>query len=163
MGYTLRQVTDADADAVIAVFNVHTTQGHGAFLDAPAPPQFFTRLRRSTGDMPFYVVEDGRGRVVGYGRLYPYDDIPAFAHCACIGYFVLPEHTRRGVGGMLLAHLEADARARGITTLVAATSSLNEPSMGFHQSHLFFECGRFVRAGRKFGQAFDLVWFQKML
>lgn len=163
MTYTLRPVTSADADAVIAVFNVHTTQGHGAFMDAPVTPQFFERLRRSTGDMPFYVVEDDRGSVVGYGRLYPYDAIPAFAHCACLGYFVLPEHTRRGVGGMLLQRLEADARARGISTLVAATSSLNEQSMQFHASHMFFECGRFVKAGRKFGQAFDLVWFQKMI
>ena len=35
--------------------------------------------------------------------------------------------------------------------------------MKFHLRHGFVECGRFRNIGRKQGQVFDVVYYQKML
>jgi phosphinothricin acetyltransferase len=64
---------------------------------------------------------------------------------------------------MLLDRLLAKACEMGITSILASISSLNPPSLSFHESHGFEECGRFAQIGRKKGQGFDVVWMQKMV
>jgi phosphinothricin acetyltransferase len=51
----------------------------------------------------------------------------------------------------------------GLNSILASVSSLNEASMIFHLRHGFVECGRFRNIGWKQGQAFDVVYYQKML
>ena len=54
-------------------------------------------------------------------------------------------------------------RKSHIDTLLADISSLNEPSIKFHEKLGFSHCGSFKRVGRKFGKDFDVVWMQKLL
>jgi phosphinothricin acetyltransferase len=75
----------------------------------------------------------------------------------------MPEHTRRGIGSGLLSRLIDGAKEAGIDNLLACVSSLNEQSLRFHAKAGFERCGTVREAGRKFGQDFDLVWFQKRL
>jgi phosphinothricin acetyltransferase len=79
------------------------------------------------------------------------------------GYFISPEHTRKGLGKSLLSTLENEARMVGMDTLLANISSRNQPSLAFHEKLGFRECGRFQRISRKFGQDVDIVWMQKFL
>jgi phosphinothricin acetyltransferase len=50
-----------------------------------------------------------------------------------------------------------------ITSLLANISSRNRQSLEFHLRNGFRECGRFLKVGHKFGEAFDVVWMQKQL
>jgi L-amino acid N-acyltransferase YncA len=95
--------------------------------------------------------------------LKKYHPYPAFDRTAEAGYFILPEFTRSGLGGLLLKTLETEARSVGIDNLLANISSLNPASLSFHAKHGFRECGRFRKILKKFGQDLDIVWMQKAL
>ena len=147
--------------------------GHGHF-QLPCSP-WIRRLSRGTAEREFLRLcknhhlwrrvlrPDRRKKVVGFGFLKKYHPYPAFNRTAEAGYFILPEFTRNGLGGLLLEMLEKDARAMGVDNLVANISSLNPPSLEFHKKHGFSECGRFEKILTKFGLDLDIVWMQKKL
>jgi phosphinothricin acetyltransferase len=63
----------------------------------------------------------------------------------------------------MLACLETEGRKKGISVILASTSSLNEGSIRFHAKNGFTECGRFRNVGKKRGTFFDTVWMQKLI
>jgi phosphinothricin acetyltransferase len=74
---------------------------------------------------------------------------------------MLPEYRESVID--MLNHLVDKAKQKGIWSILASISSLNEGSINFHKKNGFIECGRFKNVGRKKGQIFDTVWMQKML
>jgi phosphinothricin acetyltransferase len=110
---------------------------------------------------PFYVIEDEAYTVIGFGFLGKYHPSAVFNHTAELTYFILPSHTHKGLGTKLLHILMAEAKQRGVETLLANISSLNPVSLKFHLAQGFRECGRFERIGRKQDTAFDIIWMQK--
>ncbi|MDM7920552.1 MAG: N-acetyltransferase family protein [Methanosarcina sp.] len=103
------------------------------------------------------------GKIIGLGALRPYFPFPNFRHTGVVSYFILPGHTRKGLGSRMLEKLFAEAREKRMKSLLANVSSKNEASLNFHLKHGFIECGRFRDAGTKFGKYFDIMWFQKFL
>jgi L-amino acid N-acyltransferase YncA len=163
MQYTVRTAADEDSAAIMNVFNHYVENSFAAYPDRRVPGAYFAAMKEAGGDYPLYVAVDGNGAVVGFGMLRQHQRADAFKHTAEIGYFILPEHTDKGLGRDLLSRLEKAALDRGIRVLLANISSLNEKSLNFHRAHGFTECGRFQRIGVKFGREFDVVWMQKFL
>ena len=112
---------------------------------------------------PTITVKDEIGEILGFGMLRAHNPIPTFSQTAEITYFIKPEYTSRGIGSKMLNHLVNEAKQKGISSILASISSLNEGSINFHRKNGFIECGRFKNVGRKKGQVFDTVWMQKML
>lgn len=112
---------------------------------------------------PAITVINEIGEILGFGMLRAHNPIPTFSQTAEITYFIEPEYTRRGIGSTMLKHLVDEAKQKGISSILASISSLNEGSINFHRKNGFIECGRFKNVGRKKGQVFDTVWMQKML
>jgi len=147
---------------VIGIFNHYIENGYAAYLENKVEDSFFGNFLAAAKDLPAYVAVDG-DMVVGFGMLRRYHPFPAFRRTAEVSYFIAPSMTGKGIGNILLERLTSDARERGIDSLLASISSLNEGSIRFHQRNGFQECGRFVKVGRKFGKDFDLVWMQKRI
>lgn len=163
MRYTVRMAADEDRAAIMNVFNHYVENSFAAYPDRRVPGAYFATVRDAGGDYPLYAAEDENGNVIGFGMLRQHHRADAFKHTAEIGYFILPEHTDKGLGRDLLSKLEKSALDRGIRVLLANISSLNEQSLNFHRANGFTECGRFQRIGVKFGREFDVVWMQKFL
>jgi L-amino acid N-acyltransferase YncA len=163
MPYNIRRAEDTDAEAVSHVFNHFVKTSFAAFPSQEVDESFLGRLCGVAGKFPMHVVESPEGTVVGFALIRPYHLADTFRRTAEATIFILPEHTRQGLGDRLLGLLEADAKAHGVDTLLGGASSHNEPSIAFQKKHGFVECGRFQRVGRKFSQDFDLVWLQKLL
>lgn len=161
--YTIRPMTPEDREAVISILNHYIVHSFAAYPEEPLPLEFFDMFLHLSQGYPTGVICDKTGTVVGFGMLRAHSPLPTLAHTAEVSSFILPAHTGKGLGKMLLATLEEGARARGITTLLANISSLNPGSIAFHRRNGFRECGRFLNVGRKNGQEFDTVWMQKML
>jgi len=159
----LAPISPADRDAVIDLFNHYVRSSFAAFPDREVPSSFFDLLMEAAGGYPTLAARDSGGILLGFGLLRPHHRLPAFAHTAETTYFIAPGRTGQGLGSRILEELERQARARGIATLLAPISSLNEPSIAFHLKHGFVEAGRFRRIGLKMGRCFDVVWMQKML
>ncbi len=161
--YVIREVTDRDQSAVVEVFNYFVGHSFAAYPSEPAGLSFFRNLCTMAEGYPFYVIETSDGVVVGFGLLHKYHSAETFKRTAELTYFILPDHTRSGLGGRLLEMLIGEARDMGIDSLLASISSQNQISLDFHQLHGFAECGRFWRIGEKFGEKFDVVWMQRSI
>jgi L-amino acid N-acyltransferase YncA len=163
MSYSMEPIKRSHRSAVTRIFNYFVANSFAAYFDTPAGPEFFDGILRVTTDYPSAVVKAPDGSIVGFGFLRPYHPAATFRRTALIGYFILPEHTRLGLGTALLERFVSQAREMGVDQLLASISSANEPSLAFHRRHGFVERGRLQDVGRKFGQDFDEVWMQKMI
>lgn len=163
MSYSIEPIRRSHRSAVTKIFNYFVANSFAAYFDAPAGPDFFDGILRVLADYPSAVVKAPDGSVVGFGFLRPYHPAATFRRTALIGYFILPEHTRRGMGTVILQRFVEQAREMGVDQLLASISSLNEQSLAFHRRHGFVECGRLRDIGRKFGHSFDEVWMQKTI
>lgn len=162
-GVSIRKATDRDCDQIVNIFNYYVEHGFAAYPEEPQERRFLDSIKTIIHGDALYVMETGEKGIIGFGFLKKYHPYPAFNRTAETGYFILPEFTRSGLGGLLLETLEKEARMMGIGTLLANISSLNPPSLTFHQKQGFRECGRFRKILKKFGQDLDIVWMQKML
>ena len=109
------------------------------------------------------VAKDEGGRILGFGLPRAHNPIPSFSQTAEITYFMRLEQTGKEIGSLMLEYLVEEAKKKGISSILASMSSLNETSLRFHQKHGFGECDRFRQVGKKKGKFFDVIWMQKML
>ncbi len=163
MDYSLETMSASHQQAVIDIFNYFIRHSYAAFLATPVNYDFFDHFLRMSRGYPAVVVRDAAQQVVGFAFLRPHHMADSFRRAAEITYFILPEHTRQGLGTAILELFAEEARPMEIDTLLAAVSSKNEESLRFHLKNGFREVGRFARIGRKFGEDFDVVWLQKRL
>jgi phosphinothricin acetyltransferase len=163
MNITLVPIRRDDRKSIVDIFNYYVENSFAAFPDEKLPYEFFDGLLKLSAGLPAVVAKDDSGKVVGFGLLRPHNPFPVFSRAADITYFIAPGHTGKGVGSLILAELEKQAASRGIATILAPISSLNEQSITFHKKHGFVEVGRFKQVGQKKGRIFDVVWMQKNL
>ncbi|MBN3035894.1 MAG: N-acetyltransferase [Bacteroidales bacterium] len=160
--YTFRKYRDKDRPRVTAVLNHYIREGFAAYPERELKEEHLSELLDRLGAYPAYVVELGDS-VIGFGILHRYHPAETFSHTAEITYFILPEHTGKGLGSQLLDILLTEGAKIGIRNILASISSKNIPSINFHLKYGFTECGRFRDAGLKFGQYFDVVWMQRRI
>jgi L-amino acid N-acyltransferase YncA len=163
MPITLEPMTAADRLPVIEVFNFYVENSFAAYLDRKVPYDFFDNFLKAGSDYSAIVAKNETSEVLGFGMLRAYHPFPVFSKTAEISYFIKPEWTGKGVGALMLSHLIRKAYEKGITSLLASISSLNTPSIRFHERNGFVECGRLKKIGEKKGRLFDVVYMQKML
>ena len=163
MEYRIRISHDNDAGRLAEIFNHFVLNTFAAYPSIPVDETILARLRGMAGRLPFYVAETSDEVVVGFACLRPLHLADTLNRSVEVTIFILPEHTRGGLGGKILAGLEEDARDLGVDTIIGGASSLNKPSLDFQRKHGFVECGRFNRVGKKFNQDFDIVWMQKFI
>jgi len=160
--HIIRKVNDNDREAVIAVFNHYVENSLAAYPDRRVDAGFFDTLKDIVYGDSFYAVE-AEGRVIGFSFLKRHHRYAAFDRTAELGYFLLPEYVKKGLGTELLQTLTLDAKSKGIDTLLANIVAVNERSIEFHTDKGFRECGRFLRIGKKFGKDMDIAWMQKFI
>ncbi len=163
MAYRVVEMQRRHGQAVLAIINHYIINDFAAFPEQPVGIAFFEGMLRRASGYPALVVKKGRSAEVGFGLLTPHHIVPTFRRTAEISYFLHPDHTRHGLGSLLLSRLLAEGQPKGVDNVLARISSHNQASLAFHQKHGFTLCGRFRRAGRKFGRDFDEVWMQKLL
>jgi len=161
--YALQPLEERHRTAVVDIFNHFVESGFAAYPQEKVPYAFFDLLLKAAQSHPAVAVVGAGGAVVGFGLLRPFHPMRTFARSAEVTYFILPEHTGRGLGARLLAHLEGEAQTRGIDCLIADISELNLGSIRFHEKAGFSERGRLLRVGRKNGRDFGVVLMQKLL
>jgi L-amino acid N-acyltransferase YncA len=159
------RMVEGDREAVIDLFNYYIENSFAAYPDKKVPYGLFDQFLTLTEGYPAYTVrdEEGADRVVGFAFLRPYHPLRAFQRAAEITYFIEPGYTGRGIGSKILEQMVGAAKRKGVDTILANVSSLNEASLCFHERHGFAECGRFRRVAKKKGQDLDVVWMQKIL
>lgn len=163
MDYSLESMSASHRQPVIDIFNHFIRKSHAAFLTEPVDYDFFDHFLKMGRGYPAVVIRTAAQQLVGFAFLRPHHSADSFRRAAEITYFILPGHTRQGLGTAILELFVEQAGALGVDTILACVSSKNSESLKFHGKSGFRECGRFVKVGRKFGEDFDAVWLQKRL
>lgn len=161
MDIMLETLSEQHRKGVIDIFNHYIREGFAAYPETAVEYSFFDIFMAMTQGYPAVAVEvDASGCIAGFGFLRPYSPIPAFRRTAEISYFIAPDYTGKGIGGKMLGYFISESEKRSIDSLVAGISSRNEGSIRFHRKNGFRECGRLEKAGKKFGEDFDVVLMQ---
>jgi len=163
MNYSLEPMSPDHRKPVIDIYNHFIEKSWAAYPDEPVGYPLFDRFLDMVRGYPSLVVLTDTGEVVGFAFLRAFLPTATFRRTAEITYFIMPEHTRRGLGERILVRFEEAAEKAGVDNILASVSSRNRFSLDFHVKHGFAECGRLRSVGRKFGEDFDVVWMQKRI
>jgi L-amino acid N-acyltransferase YncA len=163
MEYTFENMKDSHRKAVVDIYNFFIKNSYAAYPDETFGYEIFDYFKKISAGYPAVVVKDGSGKIVGFAFMSSFHPVETFRKTAAISYFIMPGHTRKGVGRALLDRFEKESRRIDVEIILAHVSSLNTDSLRFHEANGFVECGRLCGVGTKFGREFDVVWFQKRL
>jgi len=158
MGIIIRNATDADLPAIVAIVNREIAESPYIYAEVPVTTVGWAAAHRA-GDLPVLVAEDdGAREVLGWTSLSPYRSSSGYRFTAELSIFVRRDLHRRGIASRLLAELHAIARARGLHALVGSVDSDNAPSLALLAKFGFVEAARLPEVGRKFD-----VWRTQLL
>lgn len=109
------------------------------------------------------IVAERDGRVMGYTASTRYSDRAAYDTTVETTIICAPEAVGKGIGRVLYAALFDALATEDVHTAMARVTL---PNKGSHDIHIHFgyrEMGVLREAGRKFGQLWDVAFYQKML
>jgi phosphinothricin acetyltransferase len=160
----IRDVTDADAEAVAAIYAHHVLNGTATYdIDPPSVEETLAKIRHiAAAGWPFIVAELD-GEVAGYAYATQYRDRPAYRFACEDSIYVAPDRTGRGVGKALLGALVERAAAFGFRTMTAVFGGAEPASISVHAALGFAESGRLKAMGFKFDRWLDNVYMQREL
>jgi phosphinothricin acetyltransferase len=161
----VRPATEADAEALAAIYADAVLHGFGTFEEVPPTPAEMEGRRRAVQDqgLPYVVAEDG-GEVLGFAYAAPFRPRAAYRYTLEDSVYVAPEAKGRGVGRAVLAEVIAACEALGMRQLIAVIGdSQNAGSIGLHRAMGFEQTGLNKSVGFKHGRWVDIVHMQKAL
>jgi phosphinothricin acetyltransferase len=154
----LRDATDADLDAILAIHNDAILNSPAIWDDAPvdrAEREEWFAVRTGAGS-PVLVVEEG-GEVVGYGTYAPWRWKIGYRNTVEDSIYLAAAAQGRGIGRILLTRLVEHARDAGHHVMLADIESSNTASIRLHESLGFQRVGQLNEIGQKFDRWLDLT------
>ena len=161
----VRAASEADAEALAAIYGDAVLHGFGTFEEEPPTPADMDGRRRAVQDrgLPYLVAEDD-GRVLGFAYAAPFRPRAAYRYTLEDSVYVSPDAKGRGVGRAVLSAVIAACEALGIRQLMAVIGdSGNEGSIALHRALGFEQTGVGRSVGFKHGRWVDIVHMQKPL
>ena len=134
MSVLVRPSTDADVDAIAAIYGWNVLNGLGTFEEIP--PDAAEMGRRRAGflakGMPYLVAEQD-GQVLGYAYAGPFRLRAAYRYTVEDSIYVGPDAMGKGVGKALLGALIEACEALGLRQICAVIGdSGNAASIALH-------------------------------
>ncbi len=158
----VRLLQDGDLGAVCGIVNhyiEHTYINFRTRLQTPAEWEQQWAAGRERYPWLVAVVD---GEVAGLAYAGAYNPREAYAWTAESTIYLRPGLSRRGVGKALYGRLFELMDAQGFVSVTAGVSLPNEASVGIHQFFGFRPAGVLRSAGFKFGQWWDVGYFQRL-
>ena len=164
MTFAIRDATEADLPAILAIHNHHIAETTAIWRNRPADlaerqAWFAERLAKG---FPVLVAEEA-GRFLGYASYGPFRAGEGYDGAVENSVYVVEEAQGRGVAMALMEALVDRARAEGRHSMVAGIGLPNDASIALHRKLGFAERGTLEGIGRKFGRELDLLFMQKAL
>ena len=161
---TIRDVAEADASAISAIYGHHVLHGTASYeIDPPSLEETLSRIRHIIGrGWPFIVAEIDR-EVAGYAYATQFRDRAAYQFACENSIYVRPGRMGRGIGKALLRALMEDSAEFGFRTMVAVIGGAEPASIALHSKCGFAEVGRLKAVGWKKELWLDSVYMQREL
>ena len=157
----IRDVTLADATAIVEIYNYYIQSSHATFeLETSTTIEMEQRLTENIArGFPFLVAEmDDKLAAYAYAR--PFRPRAGYRFAAEIAAYVRPGFERRGLGQGLYRRLIPQLFNDGFHTLIATIALPNDASVFLHEKFGFKKAGHFREVGRKFERWIDVGYWQ---
>lgn len=156
---TIRSATLEDVPVLLEIHNFavcNLTAAWTEIQDTLQDREAWLKDRQKAGLPVFVAVDNGTGKVIGFGTYGPFRARSGYRLTAEHSIYVCPEGQRSGVGKALLERLIASARDEGYHVLIGAVDGENEKSIAFHRKMGFEISSLLPQIGTKFGRWLDL-------
>jgi L-amino acid N-acyltransferase YncA len=163
MTLNLRDATDADVEAIAALYAREVTGGTATFeTEPPSRADMAGRLAEVRRRGLPWLVAEADGAFFGYAYLSPFRPRPAYRYAVEGSIYVEPEARGRGVGRALLEALVDEARERRLRHVIGAISQseTSAASIALHRRLGFSEAGVYRQVGWKFDRWLDVTLMQ---
>ncbi|MGK5441841.1 N-acetyltransferase family protein [Micromonospora sp. URMC 105] len=155
---TVRPMTAADADAVLAVYQAGLDAGDASFETTAPTWAAFDAAKLAAHRL---VAVGADGTVLGWVAVAPTSSRAVYAGVVEHSVYVDPVAQGRGVGRLLLDALIASTEAAGIWTVQSGVFPENAASLALHRRAGFRVIGTRVRIGRHHGRWRDVVLLER--
>jgi len=162
LGYTITQANESHFSGIAKVLSYFVEKNLTTDLGFFAGDESISTYLQGLATLPFVVVLHNDAPI-GFGLLKHDCKAETFSHSAELSYYILPEHTGKGITSALFKILEEGAGRMGIWNLFMAISSKRSDCFSFHRKMGYVECGRLPKVGYKNDSYFDIVYFHKSL
>ena len=99
----------------------------------------------------------------GFCYISQYKKRQAYDRTAELSLYLKSGYTGRGIGKIVLEHLEKVAKNNGISVLIGIISGDNENSIKLFEKNGYEKCAHYKQIGEKFNKILDVVSYQKIL
>lgn len=162
---TVRDARPDDLPPLTAIYNhyiVHTPITFDLKEYEPEERRQWLEEHRPSGRHRLLVAADDTG-ILGYASTSRWRAKAAYDPTVETSVYVRHDAVGRGLGSLLYGALFDAIANEDVNTIVAGMTLPNDASRALHERFGFREVGVFPRVGRKFGQYWDVGWFQRPL
>lgn len=159
----IRPATDADIDAVAAIYAREVATGYATFDTEPPPRGTWEAKLTSNHPGDHFLVADLAGRVCGFAYSGAYRPRGAYTNTRETTVYLAPDAAGQGVGRRLYDELLARVAEAGVHTVLAGVALPNDASEALHRACGYERVGVMREVGRKFDRWIDVAWWQRML
>ena len=162
----MRPAVPDDLPALTAIYNhyiEHTTVTFDLRAFEPADRRAWFDDHSSSGRHRLIVAVDEGDGVLGYATTSRWRPKAAYDTTVESSVYCRPDVLGRGIGSALYAALFDAIADADVHRAVAGVSQPNPASVALHLRFGFRQVGVFTQVGRKFGQYWDVAWFERSL
>jgi phosphinothricin acetyltransferase len=163
-GLAIRAATLADLPALTDIYNHYVIHTPITFDLRPYTVDerraWFDDHSRGGRHRLLVAVEPG-GACIAYATTSRWRPKAAYDTTVESSVYCRPDALRRGCGSLLYSSLFAAIASEDIHCIVAGMSLPNPASVKLHERFGFAPIGVFHGVGRKFGQYWDVAWFER--
>lgn len=166
MPATIRPATLSDLPALTAIYNhyiAHTTITFDLHPYEPDDRRAWFDDHASTGRHRLLVAADADGSLLGYATTSRWRPKAAYDTTVESSVYCRPDAVGRGIGRALYSALFEAIGGEDVHRIVAGVSQPNPASVALHLRFGFRQVGVFSSVGRKFGQYWDVAWFERQM
>lgn len=157
---TIRSARVEDVPALLEIYAPHILKTAVSFeTEVPSVGEMEKRLREISAKFPWLVCEEN-GVVAGYAYATTFRVRAAYDWSAEATVYVRAGHERTGLGRALYAALFEKLARQGIVNIIGGITLPNEGSVRLHESMGFKPVARLPGIGFKFGQWWDVGYWQ---
>ena len=100
--------------------------------------------------------------VLGWASLSIWSERAAYSSTAEVSFYVRADSRGRGIGKLLLGHLDQEAKKLNYHSLVSRITGESQVSIHLHEVFGFEKAGVLKEVGKKFDRYLDVVLMQKL-
>lgn len=162
-------VTLEDSQGLLDIYAPYVIETAVTFeYDVPTLEVFTNRIENALKSHVCLKAIDDEGVILGYAYAHAFRPQKAYDHCVEVTIYIKKDDRRKGIGEALYLELERQLITKGYTNLYACVAIgddeyLTNDSSHFHTKMGYKALGTFSRCGKKFGNVYDMVWFEKRL